>query len=292
VNQIKPYAYYVGFRVAAFLVRWLPVSLTWPLLQRIAIWAAHRNNEEVRTVRENVSRTSGSSGAELDQLVEKSFVSYALYWHELFLLPKVKTEDVAERVSFQNKEVLDNAYAEGKGVILALPHIGNWELAGAWMKSQNTPIAVVAELLNPKILFDWFTGIRKNAGIDVYPLTANVTAELMSALHANRAIGLLCDRDISNSGIKVNFFGHPTTLPGGPALLAARSGAPIVPTATYLNADRTIHIVFDEPIHVNSEGSLRSKVNEATQLVADRLQLLIAATPEQWHVFQPAWSDQ
>ncbi len=292
MQKIKPYAFYLAFRTCAFLIKWLPASFTWAILEKLAVRASHRDNEQVQTVRENVARISSANGAELDRLVTESFVSYAIYWHELFRLTRIKSDDVVQRVSFENKEVLDNAYEEGKGVILALPHIGNWELAGAWMKTQHTPIAVVAELLNPQALFDWFTNTRKKVGIEVFALTPDVTGELINALHSNQAVGLLCDRDISNAGIKVDFFGHPATLPGGPALIAARSGAPIIPVATYLNDDRSIHIVFDEPIRIGSEGSLRSRVEETTQIIANRLQHLIAAQPAQWHVFQPVWLDQ
>ena len=123
--------------------------------------------------------------------------------------------------------------ADGTGVILALPHLGGWEWAGRWIADCGIPITVVVEPLEPPELFEWFADFRRSLGMDVVPLGPGAASAAIKAVKANGVLCLLCDRDIGGGGVEVEFFGERTTLPAGPATLALRTGAPVLPTAVY-----------------------------------------------------------
>lgn len=290
MRSLRPYVFYGFFRSVCFAVAYLPVKLTWRVFVALASWASRRDNTQVATVRNNMAMISSRTGESLDELVGQAFVSYAMYWYELFRSTRATTGAIASRVSAENVEVLDKAFASGEGVILALPHVGNWEHAGAWISDRGIPITVVAERLRPPALFAWFTKTRERHGVEVLPLDQGTSTKLLSLLDDGGVVGLLCDRDISSSGIEVDFFGKKANIPGGPALLAIRTGAVVIPVATHLRPDHGVHIVFKDPMRITKSGSMKTSITEGTQAIIDQLEPLIAAHPEQWHMFQPVWA--
>ena len=153
-------------------------------------------------------------------------------------------------------------------------------------------ITVVAEALKPPALFEWFCERRAANGMQVVALGPDAGGVLLRALNNNQTIGLLCDRDILGGGIEVDFFGERTTLPAGPATLSLRTGAPILPNAVYQVGTKAVGDIRP-PIQFDRCGKLRADVQALTQLLANELESLIAAAPEQWHVLHPNWpSDQ
>ena len=145
-----------------------------------------------------------------------------------------------------------------------------------------------AETLEPPELFEWFLELRRAVGLQVIPLGPRAGSEVAAALAAGRITCLLADRDISGSGIEVEFFGERTRLPGGPALMALRSGAPLLPTAVYFERDRC-HAVVDPPLDTSRQGTIRSDVARVTQELARSMERQIRRAPEQWHLLQPNW---
>jgi lauroyl/myristoyl acyltransferase len=188
-----------------------------------------------------------------------------------------------------NREHLDAAVAGGRGVILALPHVGGWEHAGAWLAGQGLPPTVVVEPVEPPELFEWFADVRRRLGMTVVPLGPDAGPAVMRALRAGGVICLLCDRDLAGDGIPVEFFGEETTLPAGPATLALRTGAPIVPAAVYFGPDGRHDAVVLPPVPAEREGRLRDDVRRVTQDLARQFEDLIRVAPEQWHLLQPNW---
>ncbi len=153
---------------------------------------------------------------------------------------------------------------------------------------ERHPMTVVVERLEPPALFDWFVDLRRQFGFEVVPLGPDAGRACMAALRANHVLVLLCDRDIGGGGVEVEFFGERTTLPGGPATLALRTGAPLLPTAVY-NQGYHRHAVIRPPLPVERQGRLRDDVARVTQHLAHELEALIARAPEQWHLMQPNW---
>ena len=148
---------------------------------------------------------------------------------------------------------------------------------------------MVVEPVEPPELFEWFAGVRRAIGMEVVPLGAGAATGVLKALSANRVVCLLSDRDITGDGMTVEFFGEQTTLPGGPATLALRAGAVLLPTAVYFRPHGKHFVRIGAPIPAEREGRLREDVARVTQELAHRLEEYVRMAPEQWHVMQPNW---
>jgi KDO2-lipid IV(A) lauroyltransferase len=171
---------------------------------------------------------------------------------------------------------------------MAMPHLGGWDYGGAWIGALGYELTVVAEPVEPPELFEWFAGLRSALGMRVVALGPDATAGVLAALRRGGVVGLLCDRDIAGGGVSVEFLGECTTLPGGPATLALRTGAPLLPCAVYFSGERHLGVI-GAPVDTSRRGTLREDVTRITQLVADELAGLIRRAPDQWHLFQPNW---
>ena len=236
----------------------------------------------------------GASDATVRRAVEGAFETYARYWIESFRLPAVGPVELAAGIDVPAYHHVEAGLEAGKGVILALPHLGGWEWAGFWMATVNRlPITVVVEAIEPPELFRWFVDFRSDLGMNVVALGPDSGSEVLAALGRNEIVCLLCDRDIAGGGIEVDFLGEVTTLPAGPALLGLRSGATVLPTAVYFRPNGGHLGVVRPPLDTSRQGRIREDVARVTQDLADDLGSLIRRAPDQWHMFQPNWpSDQ
>jgi KDO2-lipid IV(A) lauroyltransferase len=230
------------------------------------------------------------SGAASNGAVSGAFDSYARYWYEMLRLPA----DVHARVVDDNFECegfdhLERALAAGKGAIIALPHLGGWEYAAAWAANRGLRMLAVVEDIEPPELFDWFVEQRRQLGLDIVALGPDASAQILRALRDNRVVALLSDRDLTGDGVEVSFFGEKTTLPGGPATLALRTGATLMAVAVYFRPGRHHHAVIRPPIPVERKARLREDIARITQALAYEFEELIRAAPEQWHLMQPNW---
>jgi lauroyl/myristoyl acyltransferase len=233
---------------------------------------------------------AGLSDAEVAAMTRRAFLNYARYWFEGARLPALGPDVIADRFLVASGwEHLVAGMDAGKGVIMALPHIGSWEWGGAWLALQGYPMTSVAEPLQPPAMYDWFVAQREAMGLTIVPLGADASRVLLRTLRAGKLVGLLCDRDIGGNGIEVEFFGERTTMPGGPAMLALRTGAVLLPTAVYSGPGLDHSAVIMPPVPAERTGGLRQDVSRVTQLIAGDLEHLIRRAPEQWHLFQPNW---
>ena len=228
---------------------------------------------------------------ELEEAVQGAFDSYGRYWMESFRLPHLSDRAVERGFTMVGYENVVEGLERGKGVILALPHLGGWEWAGRWLALQGQRLTVVVEQLENKELFEWFRKLRSDLGMTVVPVGPSAAAAVARALKANEVVCLLCDRDIQGGGVHVEFFGERTTLPAGPAMLSLRTGAPIVPAAVYFERRYNGHHALVRPAvpAERSGAGLRDDVQRVTQALARELEVLISRAPEQWHLFQPNW---
>jgi KDO2-lipid IV(A) lauroyltransferase len=280
-----------AFKAGSAFARVLPERVAGGLARAVGFGAAHVSPERRAQVERNLRRVHGPGygGPALRRAVDATFESYARYWAESFRLPGTSIEALDAGMTCDGMNHLEEGLARGNGVILALPHLGGWEWAGFWVAAvRNLPITVVVEAIDPPELFEWFVGLRRSFGMNVVSLGPDAASQVVRALKNNHVVCLLCDRDIGGSGIEVEFFGERTTLPGGPATLALRTGAPLLPTAAYFEG-RQHHGVVRPPLPTERLGGLREDVTRVTQLVAQDLELLIRAAPEQWHLMQPNW---
>jgi len=228
-------------------------------------------------------------GPALKRATGEVFANYARYWYELFRLGPDDRAELQATVQADGLERFDAAYAAGRGVILCVPHVGNWDAAGAWLSGRLGGITVVAEPVEPPELFHWFVETRRQLGLDVIALGPDAGGAVLRALGAGRVVCLVCDRDLTGEGVPVEFFGEQTRLPGGPATLAFRSGAALLPVGTYFQGDTGHRVDFDVPIAVERAGRLREDVARVTQELAHRFEAMIRRAPEQWMLMQPNW---
>ena len=244
-------------------------------------------------LRDNVRHALYSPGLKVDEAlleryVDRGFASYGQYWAEGAKLPAIAHDEMAKRfVISEGREHLDAAFHAGKGVIMALPHVGSWEWGAAYLASIGMPMTAVAESIEPPELFQWFCEKRASIGLTIEPLDDQAGTVLLATLRRGGVVGLLCDRDLQGNGIEVEFFGETVTMPAGPATLALRTGAAIVASSCYTGPGDGHHAVVNPPIDTTRQGKMRQDVVRITQAIAHELEALIRRTPEQWHVLQP-----
>ena len=231
----------------------------------------------------------GLSDREVASWTRRAFLNYARYWLEGARLPAVGRDVVADRMMAEGFEHLVAGMHAGKGVIMALPHVGTWEWGGVWLAIQGYPMTAVAEPLQPRAMYEWFVAQREAMGLSIVELGPDAGGALLRALRAGKLVGLLCDRDLQGNGVEVEFFGERTTMPGGPATLALRTGAVVLPTAVYGGPGRDHTAVIMPPVPAERTGSLRADVVRVTQAIAKDLERLVRRAPDQWHMFQPNW---
>ena len=244
-----------------------------------------------KIVRRNLRRATdgGLDGLALERAVSDTFASYGRYWLELFRLPSDARGSVEGRVTSVGFHHITEGLALGKGVILALPHLGGFDFAAAWLAGRGVAPAVVVEAVEPPELFEWFAQLRRDIGMEVIPLGPNAAAGVLRALRENRVVCLLADRDLVGDGVSVEFFDEETTLPAGPATLALRAGATLIPAAVYFRPHGHHFVKLEPPLRIERKGRLREDVTRVTQDLAHRFEELVRMAPEQWHVMQPNW---
>jgi KDO2-lipid IV(A) lauroyltransferase len=223
-------------------------------------------------------------------LVRDGLRSYARYWQEVFLLPRADHAALVDRIddTLEGVEHLNSALAAGRGVVVVLPHTGNWDMAGLWFARRHGSFSTVVERLAPEGLYQRFVAYRASLGFDIIPLTGsgNPTLQLLHRLRAGGVVCLLADRDLTGAGVSVEFFGGAARMPLGPARLAAATGAPLLAVGCWFTP-QSWAIRFHPSIPVPD----RSMARQATQAMADCFATDIAAHPQDWHMLQPLWID-
>jgi lauroyl/myristoyl acyltransferase len=286
---------YRAFALVAWLGRTLPTR-TGRMLFRWAGTAAYHLAPRARaTVAANQARVIGR--AVDDPLVRaatrEAFRRYARYWFDAFDVVDWSDAEIGRRFAWIGLEYLSDPVDAGTGVIAVLPHMGNWDAAGRAMSERGLPVVSVAERLRPDELFDLFLEHRRALGMTIIGLDQNgrVGRELSRAIGDGRVVALVADRDLTGRGIEVEMFGGRRKLPAGPALLALSSGAPIVIAAIYETADGwrcVLHPLAEVPL----TGSRRQDATAITREIARAFERAISASPPDWHLFQPGWSDR
>jgi KDO2-lipid IV(A) lauroyltransferase len=285
-DNIAAYAYFAGWRI----VRWLPERSAYRLAYAVADFLTKRNGKNVSRLRSNLRRTKPDiTPLDLDLLVFNAMRSYMRYWCDTFRFPDWSSERVRESVSVTNEHLLTDAIAARTGVIVTLPHAGNWDHAGAYFCAKGIPLVTVAERLKPEKLFLKFLEYRQAMGMEVLPLDGRVLGALAQRLGEGSLIALVADRDLSRTGIDVEFFGGPSRMPAGPALLALKTDAPLI-TAFVSYTESGIHIDFNE-VSIPTSGSDEAKVSQIVQNMAHLFETGISAYPQDWHMLQRIWTD-
>ncbi|MEV0808065.1 phosphatidylinositol mannoside acyltransferase [Micromonospora sp. NPDC050200] len=286
--------YVAGWRLARALPR--PVVAA---AFRVGADRAHRaNGAGTARLRANLRRVVGPDlpEAELDALVRRGLRSYARYWMEAFRLPALSRREILAGFRLDGVEKLAADVAAGRGAVVALPHGGNWDAAGAWVAATGWPITTVAERLRPEAVYERFLAFRQGLGMEILPTHGGERPAfdvLVDRVRAGTVVPLLADRDLSARGVEVDFFGGRTRMPAGPALLAIRTGAPLYVTSMWYEPDAACASLEGPlPLPDPDSAPLDQRVRVLTQRIADGLAAGIARHPEDWHMLQRMWLDQ
>jgi phosphatidylinositol dimannoside acyltransferase len=279
------------YRTASVVAQRLPGPVVEGIAPSLAgLWAL-RPTERRRMVERHQRRVDPTlQGAALQERVNQVYRSYGRYYAESFRLPALSEDEVAARLTIEGYDHFEKALEGDVGPIMVLPHLGSWEWCGFWLpRVKSIQVTVVVEPLEPPALFEWFTAFRREMGMHAVPVGPDAGKAVTRALKARHVVALLSDRNVGQGGVEVDFFGERTKLPGGPATLALRTGATVLPVAIYDRPGGHHEAVVREPLDTERRGTLRESVARITQAMAEVLEELIRAAPEQWHLLQPHW---
>ena len=278
--------YFVGWR----LVRALPEKSAYSIFESIGKIVLSRNGAQMKRLRSNLQRVVPSNGPEaMDQLMRAAVSSSMRYWCDTFRSSDWSKSRISTTVTSTREELLTAPMKDGRGVVVALPHAGNWDHAGFFFCGMGFPLVTVAERVKPEALFNKFLEYRQNMGMEVLALDGRSMGTLLQRAREGALIALVSDRDLSRSGVNVTFFGHPARMPAGAALLAIRTGIPLI-TAFVSYTNTGIHIEFNS-VAIPSDGAETDRVAAVVQECADHFADGIAKHPQDWHMLQRIWVD-
>jgi KDO2-lipid IV(A) lauroyltransferase len=278
--------YFIGWR----LVRALPEKSAYSIFEKIGKIVLSRNGAQMKRLRSNLQRVVPGNGPDaMDELMRDAVSSSMRYWCDTFRCSDWSKSRISTTVTATREDLLTAPMKDGRGVVIALPHAGNWDHAGFYFCGMGFPLVTVAERVKPEALFNKFLEYRQNMGMEVLALDGRSMGTLMQRAREGALIALVSDRDLSRSGVDVNFFGHPARMPAGAALLAIRTGIPLV-TAFVSYTNTGIHIEFNS-VAIPSQGTEAERVTTVVQECADLFAKGISAHPQDWHMLQRIWTD-
>ena len=287
--QLVYYAYVAGSAVA----RAVPEPVAYGLARGLGALGA-RFSKKRTVVAKNLARMTGqpADSKHVQKLVQEAYRSYARYWLETFRLVREDKAFFLDRFRASNEHKLAEMIERYGGCVIVVTHLGNWDAAGAWVGSLGFRLVSVAEVLKPRRMFEFFLEHRERLGMAIYPAEKGVTEKLVEEVKSGSVVAILGDRDLKGTGPEVTFFGEKTTLPGGSASLAIRTGVPLLIAGIYGTRFEDGKRGWDADIRGPLEmpkGTGQEAVVELTRTLAAELERLIARHPEEWHVFQPFW---
>jgi lauroyl/myristoyl acyltransferase len=284
---------YYGYVAGSALARAIPEFAAYGFARSLGSLAARRSKKRP-FVERNLARITGlrADSSEMNELVVEAYRSYARYWLETFRLVREGPEFFLERFVCIHNDRIEEVRSRGRGAIVVVGHLGNWDAAGAWVGATGRKLVTVAEVLKPRRMFDFFADHRAKLGMTIYPAQAGATADLVRALDEGAVVAILGDRDLRGRGPKVEFFGETTTFPAGPAVVALKAGVPLLVAGVYgvkrADGKRGWVAEISEPIELPEETG-KDAIASLTQGVADVMEAFVAKHPDEWHVFNPFW---
>jgi phosphatidylinositol dimannoside acyltransferase len=271
-------------------VRLLPESAARWVFTQIADTMWRRHGKSVRQLETNLHRVvPGDTEAELRQLSRAAMRSYLRYWVEAFRLPTMSQDRITREMSVGGGEDIALAHIKaGRGVIFALPHTGNVDVAAAWIMTRGFGrISVIAERLKPESVYRQFVAYRESLGMEVVPHTGGPSpfGVMAQRLRQGRLVCIVADRDLSSAGVEVKLFGEKARIGAGPAALAVRTGAALMPVTLWFTPDGWRGWIYPE-VPVPADGTQQQKVAAMSQQMAAAWESGIAEHPADWHMLQ------
>jgi KDO2-lipid IV(A) lauroyltransferase len=214
--------------------------------------------------------------------------NFAKYLVDFFRFAKIDKAYIEKNVKVENLHYFDEALAKGRGAIALTAHLGNWELGGVMIALLKYPVWAVALEHKNKRVNDFFNFQRESKGLKVIPFGKAVKL-CLEALKNKGVLALVGDRDFSEKGIVVDFFGKPTFFPAGAAVFSLKTGAPIVPGFMLRNGDDTLTLRLEEPIKFSPSGNTNKDIKDLILKYKIIIENYIRRFPEQWYMFKRFW---
>lgn len=284
---------YWVLRFTRRLAQWAPLGFCYAVARAASDVAWLFMPVQRENAIENMARVLGKDrrDPEVHRKTKAAFRNYGMYLADFLRLPRLTPEEIEKKAQFQGWEYVDEALAAGKGLIFISAHVGNWDLGTALFALRGYPVSVVAETFHPKKLNDLVQGHRLQHGAKVIPLET-AGRRVLGALRKNEILGLLIDRPDPEAGVLVKFFGGPTEVPAGAALLALKTGAKLVSGVIVRNPDHTYSGFLNSHFDTELTGDLSTDVGLLTQRIMDSMEAFIREYPEQWFIFRRMWPDE
>lgn len=292
-SRLVDFAYWAGWNVLWIM----PSRWAYFLFNKAAQIIWRKESKSIKQLELNLARVLNCevSDPRIRPLSLEAMQSYMRYYCETFMLPRWTDEQLFGKVRAEGSERITEALKTG-GVVLALPHLANWDWAGAWAARTFGSLCTVAERLRPEGVFQKFHKARTDRGITLMALSGEggTYEYLRDHVNQGRVVALLSDRDVAKSGMSNEFFGHRTSLPIGAALLAIDTGRPLFTCALWYDGHNLVISFDSEVVFERSPVQGRDRVRraqEVTKLIVTNFEKHISAHPENWHQLQPVWPD-
>ena len=283
---------YLLYLFAWKLIALLPENSAYKLADYVSDRIYKKNGKGIKRLRGNYGRVMPEYSAQkLEELTKLGMRSYLRYWFDTFRLSKWSKNRIISTTQVIRENLLRDPIQSKQGCIVALPHAGNWDHAAAYFCSTGITLTAVVEKLKPEAIFKKFLAYRESIGIEAISHKEKTIPILTERLQAGKLIALVADRDMSRNGIEVNFFGKTSKMPSGPAILAIKTGAPLI-TAYVRYTPSGIEIIFDETLKPTNSGSEEEQIKIITQSMADNFAKRIKENPVDWHMLQRIWVDE
>jgi len=283
---------YLLYLFAWKLIALLPENSAYKLADYVSDRIYKKNGKGIKRLRGNYGRVMPEySSQKLEELTKLGMRSYLRYWFDTFRLSKWSKNRIISTTQVIRENLLRDPIQSRQGCIVALPHAGNWDHAAAYFCSTGITLTAVVEKLKPEAIFKKFLAYRESIGIEAISHKEKTIPILTERLQAGKLIALVADRDMSRNGIEVNFFGKTSKMPSGPAILAIKTGAPLI-TAYVRYTPSGIEIIFDETLKPTNSGSEEEQIKIITQSMADNFAKRIKENPVDWHMLQRIWVDE
>lgn len=290
-----------GFRLAWRVLCRVPEPVAYRLFERLADVTHRRDGADVQRLRANYARVRPElDAAALDALVKAGLRSYLRYWCDAFRLPTRGPEVIVAGVRVIGDAPVRASLRQGRSVVCFLGHMGNWDSAGAWATRELAPVLTVAERLRPEELYAQFLAFRERLGMTILPLTGEGDVFGRLVRRASREaviVPLLADRDLSRSGVEVDFVGRRARMAPGPAALALAVGAALHPVSIRYEpwpggpGGHRIVITFHDAVPPPPPGPSRERVATMTQACADALAGAVREHTQDWHMMQAVFTE-
>ena len=283
---------YLLYLFAWKVIALLPEKSAYQLANFVSDRIYKKNGKGIRRLRSNYARVMPEyAAAKLEELTKLGMRSYLRYWFDTFRLSRWSKNRIISTTQVIRENLLRDPIQSKQGCIVALPHAGNWDHAAAYFCSTGITLTAVVEKLKPEAIFKKFLAYRESIGIEAISHKEKTIPILTKRLQAGKLIALVADRDMSRNGVEANFFGKTSKMPSGPAILAIKTGAPLITAYVRYTLDG-IQIIFDETIKPTNSGNEEDQIKIITQSIADNFAKRIKEYPVDWHMLQRIWIDE